>query len=185
MQLHQIPLQKWRNDKYCSKLKPVTLFVAYDRECWKLTADGAVEVDSLACSHEEADTHVLFHAKAAENRKDAVVLVCEDTDVLVLATAMAEEIGVPIYQRRGNQSRTRYINVSSLRNALGDRVAKCLPGMQSFTGCDTVSAFAGKRKLAAYKLVTKSSSYSETFTLLGSQAEVLLSIYFSLFGKVT
>ena len=178
--------KEWRNDKYCSKLKQVTLFVAYDRECWKLTADGAVQVDSLACSHEEADTRMLFHAKkAAENRKDAVVIVCEDTDVLVLATAMAEEIGVPIYQRRGNQSRTRYINVSSLRNALGDRVAKCLPGMHSFTGCDTVSAFAGKGKLAAYKLVTKSSSYSETFTLLGSQAEVLLSIYFSLFGKVT
>ena len=164
----------------------MTLFVAYGREWWKLTADGAVQVDSLACSYEEADTRMLFHAKkAAKNRKDAVVIVCEDTDVLVLATAMAEEIGVPMYQRRGNQWRTRYINVSSLRNALGDRVAKCLPGMHSFTGCDTVSPFPGKGKLAAYKLVTKSSSYSETFTLLGSQVEVLLSIYFSLFGKAT
>ena len=111
---------------------------------------GAVQVDSLACSHEEADRRMLFHAK-----KDAMVIVCEDTDVLVLATAIAEQIGVPIYQRRGNQSRTRYINVSSLRNALGDRVAKCLPWMHSFTGCDTVSTFAGKGKLAAYKLVTK------------------------------
>ena len=62
--------KEWRNNKYCSKLKQVTLFVAYDRECWKLTADGVVQVDSLACSHEEADTRMLFHAKkAAENRR--------------------------------------------------------------------------------------------------------------------
>ena len=41
-----------------------------------------------------------------------------------------------------------------------------LPGMHFLTGCDTVSAFGGKGKINALKLVQKNKKYQETFTKL-------------------
>ena len=41
-----------------------------------------------------------------------------------------------------------------------------------FTGCDTVSAFAGKGKVTPLKLASKNEKYISAFTSLGSQLEV-------------
>ena len=89
-----------------------------------------------------------------------------------MSVAVADDVGVPIYQKRGSQSRTRYINISAITKSIGKKTVASLPGLHAFTGCDSVSAFAGKGKLIAYKLLKNSSSYQEVFGLLGSQIEV-------------
>ena len=43
----------------------------------------------------------------------------------------------------------------------------CLIGMHAFTGCDTVSSFAGKGKITALRLVKQQTFYQEIFKHLG------------------
>ena len=152
------------------------MFLAYDQICFKLTIDEVMNAEYLNCSHEEADTRILLHCKSAATENEAIVIVCEDTDVLILAIAYADEVGVPIYRKRGNHSRTRYVHVNAITRVIGNKIATSLPGLHAFTGCDSVSAFAGKGKISAYKLVKDSSFYQEIFGLLGSHIEV--NIYF-------
>lgn len=57
---------------------------------------------------------------------------------------------------------------------LGTDVCKPLLGMHAYTGCDTVSAFAGKGNEKALKLLTKSKLYQDTFLKLGEQWEPLM-----------
>ena len=42
-------------------------------------------------------------------------------------------------------------------------------GMHAFTGCDTVSAFAGRGKITALQLVKLQKSYEEMFKQLGME----------------
>ena len=53
----------------------------------------------LRCNHEEADTRIFLHAKDASQSKDAVVIICENTDVFSIAISKADIIGVPIYKK--------------------------------------------------------------------------------------
>ena len=42
-------------------------------------------------------------------------------------------------------------------------MCQALIGMHAFTGCDTVSDFAGKGKAKALKMLTHSKDYQDTF----------------------
>ena len=44
--------------------------------------------------------------------------------------------------------------------------------MHAFTGCDTVSAFAGRGKAKALKLLTNSKEHQDKFLLLGQEWDV-------------
>ena len=72
----------------------------------------------------------------------------------------------------GTQTRTRYIDISMAVQLHGPEVCKCLIGLHAYTGCDSVSAFAGKRKITALKLVKRHKSFQDLFKQLGMQWEV-------------
>ena len=57
-------------------------------------------------------------------------------------------------------------------SSVGDSLCDSLIGLHAFTGCDTVSAFAGQGKLKALKMVKKDTSYQETFSGLGQSWDV-------------
>jgi len=44
--------------------------------------------------------------------------------------------------------------------------------MHAFTGCDTVSAFAGRGKIGALRIVKQSNSFQEMFNRLGMEWEL-------------
>ena len=48
-------------------------------------------------------------------------------------------------------------------------MCKALPGLHAFTGCDTVSAFAGKDKTRALRMLTANAKFKEAFAQLGVQ----------------
>ena len=72
-----------------------------------------------------------------------------------------------MYQKVGTKTRQKYIDITKIANALGEDVCKVLIGLHAFTGCDTVSAFAGKGKLNALKLTKKTVDYQQCFSELG------------------
>ena len=66
-------------------------------------------------------------------------------------------------------ARIQVIDVQHMALTLGKDVCLGLLGLHSFTGCDSVSAFAGKGKLAALKLLKTDKEVQQTFADLGKQ----------------
>ena len=162
----------WKVEPFRSRLGDKHLYLGYDEECLKLTKEKVEAADHLRCNHEEADTRMLLHAKDVAFSNEAIIIVSEDTDVLILAAAKAFEIGSNIYQERGNQTRTRFVNVTEIGNILATVILSCLPGLHAFTGCDSVSAFAGKGKATALKLVRRQANFQQIFSEFGEQLGV-------------
>ena len=57
------------------------------------------EVTALRSTHEEADTRLLLHSKlVVDTVSEAVLLVCDDADVFILAVVEIE-LTIPIFQK--------------------------------------------------------------------------------------
>ena len=137
---------EWKSIHYRSRLQYIHMYLGYDKECFKLTKESVEIVKHLRRNHEEADTRVFLHAKDAASTKDAVIIVCQDTDVFILAIAKAAIVGVPIFQKRGTQNRTRFVSITDISNILGSDLSVCLPGLHALTGCDSVRHSQAKEK---------------------------------------
>ena len=60
---------------------------------------------------------------------------------------------------RGNEEKSRIVHImKAISDAIVPMASKSLPGLHVYTGCDTVSAFGGKGKLKAWKLVQQTLS---------------------------
>jgi len=143
----------WRG--YCPKNKDVKVVV------------------ELKCSYGEADTRMLLHAThASQNGYKTTVIVSEDTDVMVLCLGNCKKINCTMYLKCGSQNRTRYINISTIAELHGDDLCDALVGLHAFTGCDSVSASAGRGKLCAFKLVKGNRTYQEGFKSLETSWDI-------------
>ena len=141
-----------------SKLEGIEMYLAYDDECFRVTTGNVEEVLYFRCNHEEVDTRIFLYAKDASQSKDAVVIIC-DTDVFSIAISKADTKGIPIYLKRGTQNRTQFVDIANISTNLGTDLFKSIPGIHAFTGCDSVSAFARKRKVAALQVLRKYPSF--------------------------
>ena len=100
-------------------------------------------------------------------------MICsEDTDVFIMSVAFADEIASSLYIKCGGRNRTKIINVNRVANAFGRDVCTAVIGMHAYTGCDSVSAFAGRGKAQALKLVISEKQTCETFTEVGEEWEL-------------
>ena len=123
-----------------------------------ITKDQWAEFACLQSNQEEEDTRIILHAAhAAEEGYSAVVVAADDTDVLVLCLAFSADISCAIFQKCGTKNRVRYLDLTKIRQGLGDSVCNALIGMHTYTGCNTMSAFAGRGKLRALKLIMRST----------------------------
>ena len=95
-----------------------------------------------------------------------------DTDVLVLAIAFAgilqeqQVLQVEVWVAMGPGSHFRYIAAHEISNNLGSGMSKALPVFHSFTGCDTMSCFAGRGKFGGTSQPSQIPSYSLQLHLL-------------------
>jgi len=113
---------------------------------------------------------ILLHsAHAATSNFIAVVIVSGDTDVFLLLIAFKNEITASLYWKSGTQARVKYIEIQKITRVLGDSVCKAIIGMHSFTGCDSVSTFAGHGKLRTLKMLMEDAELQETFIDLGRE----------------
>ena len=109
--------------------------------------------------HEEADTRLLLHARHADaSDVHTIVVAAYDTDVLVLLIGHTEKIAAEVFLRFGSGGKSQVFNLSKVSKSLGTDVCTALLGLHAFTGCDSVSAFAGKGKVSAFKLMCKQKS---------------------------
>lgn len=74
-----------------------------------------------------------------------------------------------MFQKCGTKTRRRVVDIRKVAATVGIDVCRALIGMHAYTGCDTVSAFAGKGKAKALKLLTSSKENQDTFLKLGQE----------------
>jgi hypothetical protein len=165
--------KEMKDEKYSRKLVQ-RLIVSFESECFCLTNNGVSSVAELISSQEEADTKILLHAKhAAQEGFEWIILSCQDTDISVIALHFAQQISPSkVVMKRGNRNRVVLQDLTVLSTILGSGICAALPGFHSFTGCDTVSAFAGRGKKVVLKLIQKHSRYANAFSLLGEDWNV-------------
>lgn len=130
-----------------------------------------LDVSALApCTHEEADTRMFVHVQDAFNRGHRrMMLRTVDTDVVVLAVSTAAIlVSAEIWIAFGTGNNMRYISAHDIATALGDEKAQGLPMLHAFTGCDTVSSFAGRGKKTAFDIWKTFDDVTPVFSTLFS-----------------
>ena len=76
-----------------------------------------------------------------------IILLTLDTDILVLAVSTVVSLeDTEIWVAFGTGKHLRYIPAHGIAKELGYEKALSLPLFHAFTGCDTVSSFAGREK---------------------------------------
>ena len=158
----------WESWPTCTKLS-----VTCEEQCFRFSEVRCREVPELQCVQEEADGHLLLHAsRAAEAGYEAVVISSNDTDVLVLNIAFCSAIKAPLRQRSGTNTRTQLIDIGKVVSSRGPSVCTALLGVHAYTGCDSVSSFAGKGKVAALKMLKSNENVQQAFSDLGKNWEL-------------
>ena len=122
----------------------------------RLTTISSVNrnVDSLSANHEEADTRIILHAiDAKEHGFERTVVICKDTDVLLLLLAFSTQLCPEIWMKVGTKAKPCYIKVHDIE--VPDNVRSALMAFHSITGCDTTSQFSGIGKKSSWKVFLK------------------------------
>ncbi|KAG1714540.1 hypothetical protein GQR58_001134 [Nymphon striatum] len=164
--------ENWKEECRRSKLGSIILMVITGEQCFKITKDEVTEMTELRSTHEEADTRMMIHAKHAAVNFRTVVVISEDTDVFVILLSLHSQIGTKVLLRRGKKNAMRLIDISRLGTILGKDVCTALIGVHAYTGCDSVSAFAGQGKVKSIRLITKNMEYREMFCDFGKEWHV-------------
>ena len=155
---------EWRKAPYRQKLQEKVLYVTVGDKCYRITSQGSVDVPALQCQQKEADGRLLLHAThAAREGYQAVVICSEDTDVFIMSLAFHDKIGAPLFQKCGTKTQRRVVDIRKVAATVGVDVCRALIGMHAYTGCDTVSVFAGKGKAKALKLLISNKETQDTF----------------------
>jgi hypothetical protein len=161
-------VQEWMKEENRQKLQDKILYVTDGAKCYMMTSQDSKEVPELQCQQEEADGRLLLHAKhAAQDGYQSAIIASEDTDVFIMSLACSDRIGVPLYQKCGNRTRTRLVDIMKISAIIGINVCRALIGMHAYTGCDSVSAFAGKGKASSLKLMIQNRELQDMFFELG------------------
>ncbi|KAL7395390.1 hypothetical protein ABVT39_015644 [Epinephelus coioides] len=116
------------------------------------------DLSSIApCTHEEADSRMLLHvAHAARNGHQKIMIQTVDTDVVVLAGAVAQGLQPEdeLWLAFGTGKGFQYLAAHEIAAGLGPEKAHALSVFHALTGCDTVSSFAGHGKKTAWAVWT-------------------------------
>ena len=98
-ELIQFLFTEWRKEEFISLLGNRSLYVTCKAECVKITTNSIENVGELSCSHEEADTRMLFHAKhASENGFTSIVVITPDTDVAIICMPFSHQMSATLCQ---------------------------------------------------------------------------------------
>ena len=138
----------------------------------------AERLTDLDSSQEEADTRLMSHAAhAARSRFVAIIIVSEDTDILVVCLAFKSHVQSSMFIKCGSQTTVKYLDVSRIVERIGASTCKSLPGFHTFTGCDTVSVFQKRGKVLVFRIMAQNQGFQEVFQGLGREWQLSNEFY--------
>ena len=153
------------------------MYVAVNDDCYKLTSENGTVIkelqQDLVTPQEKADTRMFLHAAhASQQGYETIVIKSPDTNVGVLAVYYSSQISGSLILATGTENKWRFIDVNGVSQKYGENICEALPGLPVFTGCDSVSAFSGKGKQSAVKVILKDEGLCETMKELGQSYTV-------------
>ena len=135
--------KNWQQSLRVSTNK-IELFKLLSNELMMVTISAGQELVNPArktvnispCNHEEADSRIMLHiADAAERGFSKILVRNVDTDVVVLAVATVQELGMSeICIAFGTGKYFRYVPAHEISASLGPRKSLALPVFHAFTG---------------------------------------------------
>ena len=169
-------VESWKEEDSRQLLGNTSLVVNSGEQCYLITKERVTEIAELRSIQEEADTRMMIHIKHATSKFGKVIIVSEDTDVLVILLGLHSDMvnakETRIILRRGKGNNIRLIDISRLVTILGSDLCKAMLGVHAFTGCDCVSAIAGQGKIKAINLLRKNIRFKEAFMSFGMEWSV-------------
>ena len=138
-----------------SPLRPGAQLVVTDGSQVVMNPQADIPVFLALCNHEEADTRMFLHvAHAASEGHQKILIRTVDTDVVVLALMVIQKVVEidELWIAFGVNKNFRYFTIHEIAATLGPNKTLVLPIFHAFTGCDTVSSFAGHGKKTAWSV---------------------------------
>lgn len=156
----------------------VIIYATSEKKCTKLLfapdqLPVIQDVPELTCDHEEADTRLIAHAvNAADENYYTVVIESPDTDTAVLTLGHSKRIKCEVLAFvTGTKDKRRILDIKTMSLKLGEEMTEALMGVHAFSGCDTVSSFAGKGKKTHYELIKQNKDCRTAMQMLGTSFE--------------
>lgn len=168
----QLPLflaDEWQDPSYGQILGTRHLYMDVPGKCYHFWVSEGVMMreveESLTSNHQEADTKMIIHAKAADLDCGNTVIRASDTDIAVILIYHSTQLQATLWMDVGTVSKNnrRYINITRIANQLGPRLCSSLPGFHAFTGCDYTSTFFRKGKVRPFELMSKMPDVQNAF----------------------
>ena len=105
----------------------------------------------LQGNHEEADTRLVLHSCEAVNQGyKRVLVICRDTDVMLLLVHFIPAQTAKVWMISGTAKKRKCYPIHPLSERLEKPLRDNLLGFHAFTGCDTTSAFSGHGKQSCW-----------------------------------
>jgi len=175
--LTQFIVNEWKS--LGNLLGSTTLYATHLQEVFRITKNTTEKIHELTSNHQEADTRILLHARHASLSYEEIVVSTPDTDVFLIMLSLISDMNIRLYMLTGTGSKRRIIDMNAVSDNVFDNqnqtntsknnLLKALIGFHCFTGCDTISSFAGRAKLKPLKLFLTHSDYVDAFHALGSE----------------
>ena len=151
-----------QDDSLTVFLEDKHLLVTHEKKCYEFKSnEGKMimsEKQELDCSHEEADSRILFHVNSIQPPNN-VVIRASDSNILIIALGNMDKLphGINLWLEVGISSKDslRFINVNELHKQIGSTLSKSLPGFHAFTGSDYTASFCRKGKIRPKNLRKK------------------------------
>ena len=179
-------VDQWKQEEHFMTVESGTFYVTCDEKCFQLSKEGVFEVPELESTPEEADTRMMLHVIHATNQLvHKRVIHTPDTDVVLIALSFSETVSSSLYVKAGTKNRMTIIDLNDVESSFATRYLTdrdhasrkefldALLGLHTFTGCNTVSAFAGHGKIRSLKLMAKSRAHVKLFFELVKSFQLL------------
>ena len=142
------------------------------REAYPFSSRVVERLTDLDSSQEEANTRLLS-AHTTRSKFVAVIIVFEDTDVLVVCLAFKSYIQFSMFMKYSSQTIVKKLDVSRIVERIGASTCKSLPGFHAFTGC----TFQGRGKVLVFWIMAQTQGPQEVFRGLGREWQLSNEFY--------
>ena len=145
------------------------------------TRSSTREVTDLSANHEEADTPLILHANdAIQNNYKRVIVICRDTDVLLLLLYHLGRTETEVWMVSGTSKQPKCYPVHIIASKLDNDILENMLGFHALTGCDTTSSFSGIGKKTCWKQYLEAPSLVQSLGRglnLGEVEEFVFRLY--------
>ena len=166
-------MKEYENIEYASVIVEKEFYCSIDNKCTKFyLVEGSLKFETipeLFGDHLEDDTRVMFHAKHADTKGLANIIIRgNDTDILIILLANVQKLSQSYLwfdTVLGSDNSPNYVYISNLFKELD--YVKALPEIYAYIGIDYLPALYRKGKVKPLLLMTTKQKFVDAFVDLG------------------